>query len=59
MAKRRLSKAAKACISHEIAKHCRKKRGKCRKASTRAQAIAIGFSVCRRKGLKSIPNRPR
>lgn len=53
--KRRLTGEAKACISEEIAKHCRKKRGKCKKAKARRQAIAIGFSICRRKGFKSIP----
>jgi hypothetical protein len=43
---------AEACISRETAKHCRKKRGKCKKAAARAQAVAIAFSVCRRKGLR-------
>lgn len=43
---------AKACVSHEIAKHCRKKRGKCKKVATRKQAAAIAYSVCRRKGLR-------
>lgn len=54
---KRLSKKAKACVSREIAKHCRKKRGKktCKRADVRAQAAAIGFSICRRKGLRSIP----
>jgi hypothetical protein len=56
MAKRKPSKAAKACVSREIRKHCGKKRGKCRKPAARAQAVAIGFSVCRRKGFK-VPGR--
>lgn len=51
------SKAAKACVSMEIAKHCRKKRGRCRKAAERAQAVAIGFSICRRRGFRSIKAR--
>jgi hypothetical protein len=50
--KRKLSPAAQACISEEIAKHCRKKRGKCARPAARAQAAAIGFSVCRRRGFK-------
>ncbi len=57
MAKRRLSKAAKACVTHEIAKHCRAKPGKCRKVAKRMQAVAIGYSICRRKGHRSIPKR--
>lgn len=44
--------AAKLCVSREIAKHCRKKRGKCRKADERKQAAAIGYSICRRLGFK-------
>lgn len=48
------SKAAKACVSREIAKHCRKKRGRCRRAAERRQAVAIGFSICRRKGFRSV-----
>jgi hypothetical protein len=52
--RRRLSKAAQACVSHEIAKHCHKKRGKCRRKKERKQAIAIGYSICRREG-HSIP----
>lgn len=57
MAKRRKkpTKAAKACISHEIAKHCGKKKRRCKNARARKQAVAIGFSVCRRKGFRSIP----
>ncbi len=51
------SKAAKVCVSTEIAKHCRKKRGKCRKASERKQAVAIGFAICRRRGFRSITKR--
>jgi Family of unknown function (DUF6496) len=58
MAKRRkrTSRAASECVSEEIAKHCHKKRGKCRRAKERKQAIAIGYSICRRKGFKSIPS---
>lgn len=48
------SKAAKSCVSREIAKHCRKKRGRCRRAAERKQAVAIGFSICRRRGFRSI-----
>ncbi|MGH7176827.1 MAG: DUF6496 domain-containing protein [Tepidisphaeraceae bacterium] len=47
------SKAAKACVQHEVSKHCRKKRGKgCKSPAVRAQAVAIGFSICRRRGFK-------
>lgn len=46
---RKLSKAARACISREISKHSKKGKPK-------GQAIAIGFSVCRAKGFK-IPQR--
>jgi hypothetical protein len=53
----RSSKAASACVSREIAKHCHKKRGKCRRAKARKQAIAIGYAICRRKGFRSIPTR--
>lgn len=49
-----VTKAAKACVSTEIAKHCRKKRGRCRRAAERKQAVAIGYSICRRRGFKSI-----
>jgi len=52
MAKQKPTQAAKDCVSHETAKHCRKKRGKCRKSAARAQAVAIAFSVCRRKGFR-------
>jgi hypothetical protein len=45
-----LTKAAKACVSHEVKKHCHKKRGKCGKTAARKQAVAIAFSVCRRAG---------
>lgn len=48
------TKAAKACVSKEIAKHCRKKRGRCRKVADRRQAVAIGYSICRRKGFRSV-----
>lgn len=57
MARRKTSRAASDCVSHEIEKHCRKKRGKCKKAKARKQAIAIGYAVCRRKGFKSIPRK--
>jgi hypothetical protein len=50
----RTSKGARDCVSHEIAKHCGKKRGKCKGAKARKQAVAIGFAVCRRKGFRSI-----
>lgn len=55
MARRKLSKAARVCISEEISRHCRKKRGRCKRVAERKQAIAIGFSVCRRRGFRSIP----
>ncbi len=48
------SKAAKDCVSKEIAKHCRKKRSRCKKAKERKRAVAIGFSICRRQGFRSI-----
>lgn len=51
------SRAASSCVSREIAKHCRKKRGKCKRAKERKQAIAIGYSICRRKGFHSIRKR--
>lgn len=51
----KLSKAAKACVSEEISKHCRKKRGRCKRVAERKQAVAIGFSICRRRGFRSIP----
>lgn len=53
----KMSKAASTCISRQIKKHCRKKRGKCKDAKKRAQAIAIAFSQCQRKGFRSIPRR--
>jgi hypothetical protein len=49
---KKLSKAARACVSRQIKRHCRKKRGKCKRAAGRAQAAAIGYSVCRRKGYR-------
>ncbi len=49
------AKPARNRVSRQIAKHCRKKRGKCRNAAGRAQAAAIGYSQCRRKGFRSIP----
>jgi hypothetical protein len=49
----KLSKAAKTCVSKEIKKHCGRKPGKCRKEAKRKQAVAIAFSVCRRKGFKA------
>jgi hypothetical protein len=60
MAKRkRASKEAQACISKEIYRHCEKKRGRCKRPADRRQAVAIGFSVCKRKGFRSIPKAPR
>lgn len=58
MAKRKLSKAAQECVSREIAKHCHKKAKRCRKPAERAQAAAIGYSICRREGFK-VPVRLR
>ena len=55
--RRKSSAAAQECVSHEIAKHCRKKRGKCRGVKERKQAAAIGYSICRRMGFKSIPRK--
>jgi hypothetical protein len=55
--KRKLPRKAQACVSREIAKHCDKKRGKCRRVAERKQAAAIGYGMCRRKGFKSIPKR--
>lgn len=49
---RRMSEAASACVSREISKHCHKKRGRCKGKRERAQAIAIGFSICKREGYK-------
>lgn len=55
MAKRRkASRAASECVSEEIAKHCHKKRGKCRRAKERKQAVAIGYAICRRKGFSGL-----
>jgi hypothetical protein len=60
MSWKQLSTKARACISEEISKHCRKKRGKCRRSKkARKQAAAIGYSICRRAGHRSIPKRPR
>jgi hypothetical protein len=50
-----ISRDAKDCISDEIARHCRGKRGRCKDPRERKQAIAIGFSVCKGKGFRSIP----
>jgi hypothetical protein len=50
MAKRKLSKAASRCISREIRKHY--KPGK-----PKGQAVAIAYSICKRKGFRSIPKR--
>jgi hypothetical protein len=58
MSRTRLTGAAKQCISDEIRRHCDAKPGKCRKAPARKQAVAIAYSVCRRKGSRSIPSRP-
>lgn len=56
--KRKMTRAAAKCLTHEIAKHCRKgKRNKCRKAKARKQAVAIGFAVCKRRGFK-LPPKP-
>lgn len=49
---KKLTKSARSCISKQIKKHCRKKRGKCRNAEDRMQAVAIGYSICRRKGYR-------
>jgi hypothetical protein len=57
LSRTKLPKAARDCISREISKHCRKKRGKCEKLAGRAQATAIGYSVCRRKGFRIAPRR--
>lgn len=56
--KRMASPRAQACVSREISKHCKKKRGRCRLPKDRKQAVAIAYSICRRKGLRSIPKRP-
>ncbi len=53
-----VSRDAKACISDEIAKHCKKKSGRCQSTDERKQAVAIGFSICKRRGFRSIPERP-
>jgi len=53
----KMSRTAGACVSREIARHCRRKKGRCRGAG-RAQAVAIGYSICRRRGYRSIPRRP-
>lgn len=51
--KRKRTKAARACLAKQIRKHCRKGRhNKCKTASGRAQAAAIGYSICRRQGFK-------
>ena len=50
--RRRMSKVAGSCVSREIAKHCHKKPGKCKGKRERKQAIAIGFSICKREGFK-------
>jgi hypothetical protein len=50
MAKRKPSKAARACISREIKKHYRPGKPK-------GQAAAIAYSICKRKGFRSIPKR--
>ena len=55
MSKHGLSKAAKACISKEVAKHCHKKKGRCKRSGERMQSVAISYSICRRKGHRSIP----
>lgn len=51
------TKAAKACVSREIKRHCKKKRGRCKRAAERKQAVAIGYSICRRRGFTSIQKR--
>jgi hypothetical protein len=54
----RASRRAQSCVSREIAKHCRKKRGKgCKIPSVSKQAQAIAYSICRRKGFRSIAAR--
>jgi hypothetical protein len=55
---KKLSKAAQACISREVPKHCKKKRRRCKISSERKQAVAISYAVCRRKGFRSIPAQP-
>jgi len=50
--RRRVSAAARDCISEEIAKHCHKKFDRCSGKRARRQAIAIGYSICRRRGFK-------
>lgn len=54
---KKLSKAAQACVSREISKHCKTKKRRCKIGSERAQAAAISYSVCRRKGFRTIPAR--
>lgn len=40
----------RSCVPIEIHKHCRKKSGRgCKIKRVRKQAIAIAFSICRRK----------
>lgn len=53
--KKKPTSAAKKCISHEISKHCAKGARKCKNPRKRKQAVAIAFSVCKRKGFRSIP----
>jgi len=55
--RRKLTKAAQRCVSEEISRHCRKKPGRCKNPRERKQAVAIGFSICRRRGFRSIPPR--
>jgi hypothetical protein len=54
---KKLTKAAQACVSREISKHCKTKRRRCKLGSERKQAAAISYAVCRRKGFRSIPAR--
>lgn len=55
------SKRARKCVSDEIAKHCRKKRGKktCKRPEVLAQVQAMSYNICRRKGFRSIPKKRR
>ncbi len=55
----KVSREAKACISDEIAAHCEKKPGRCASGKERKQAVAIGYSICKRRGFRSIPPPPK
>jgi hypothetical protein len=49
--KRKLSKAASACVAREARKHFRP-------GKPRGQHVAIAYSICRRRGFRSIAPRP-